>query len=323
MDNEAASELSVNLPRFINIEPVFGCNQNCPICAFGASAVDNRGRPRLLTIEVLQTILDHLPANTALVNLYLFGEPLLHPELDQLVAATRSRGLAVTISTNGLLLGPKLARDLKQAGLKTLFVSFDGTSRERYSALRGKGYDRTIGNIEGLAAARVKDYPQIVLRTVVNHEREESIGSYLDMVSGLGIVERVAFHTFSAWPRQNLEAFLPLPPSDSKVCCCVGGPLNVLTDGRATPCGYDINGELATVSILDQKVADALICDSMREFRTLHLAGDRARIPLCSDCEHPNFAARSLAVSMAEYGEAGQESRGRLWHEIACLQEDR
>ena len=53
------------------------------------------------------------------------GEPLLHPQIVDLVAYCRSIGLSVSLSTNGFLLTPDLAEDFGQAGLDALQISID------------------------------------------------------------------------------------------------------------------------------------------------------------------------------------------------------
>lgn len=53
------------------------------------------------------------------------GEPLLHPEIDALIAYARKRGALVTLITNGYLLTPQLLRRLNDAGLDQLQISID------------------------------------------------------------------------------------------------------------------------------------------------------------------------------------------------------
>jgi MoaA/NifB/PqqE/SkfB family radical SAM enzyme len=92
------------------------------------------------------------------------GEPLLHPEIDGLVADTHAAGIRPTIITNGWLL-PQKIDGLIAAGLSTLLVSIDSHSlreHERNRGLEGLGERVRVG----LAAARRNGIPTLASVTV-------------------------------------------------------------------------------------------------------------------------------------------------------------
>jgi hypothetical protein len=61
------------------------------------------------------------------------GEPLLHPDIVELVAETRRRGAIATLNTNGLLLTPALIKQLNKAGLDYLWMSIDNAAPDEAS----------------------------------------------------------------------------------------------------------------------------------------------------------------------------------------------
>jgi MoaA/NifB/PqqE/SkfB family radical SAM enzyme len=61
------------------------------------------------------------------------GEPLLHPDLDAIVAAIRRRGMFATIITNGYLLSRDRIRRLDAAGLDQLQISIDNVEPDEVS----------------------------------------------------------------------------------------------------------------------------------------------------------------------------------------------
>jgi MoaA/NifB/PqqE/SkfB family radical SAM enzyme len=69
---------------------------------------------------------------TAIVTLS-GGEPLLHPELDLLVAHIRSRGMFATLITNGYLLSEERIEALNAAGLDHLQISIDNVEPDEVS----------------------------------------------------------------------------------------------------------------------------------------------------------------------------------------------
>jgi MoaA/NifB/PqqE/SkfB family radical SAM enzyme len=92
------------------------------------------------------------------------GEPLLHPEIERLVADAYTAGMRPVLITNGWLL-PQKIRGLIAAGLGTLLVSIDShslTDHERNRGLQGVG-ERVR---EGLAVARPNGIPTLASVTV-------------------------------------------------------------------------------------------------------------------------------------------------------------
>lgn len=92
------------------------------------------------------------------------GEPLLHPNIDGLVADTRAAGMRPTVITNGWLL-PNKIESLVSAGLGTLMVSIDSHSLAEHERNRGlPGVGERVR--QGLAVARRNRIPTLASVTV-------------------------------------------------------------------------------------------------------------------------------------------------------------
>src|SRR4051812_20280274 len=112
------------------------------------------GRSASLSVETVREILDDLPSVRRL-TLQGLGEPLLAPDLDDIVTEAVGRGLEVGFNTNGTLLSPGRAASLIAAGLDWIHVSIDGAHAETYAAIRHGGHlDTVVTNLRGLVAAR-------------------------------------------------------------------------------------------------------------------------------------------------------------------------
>ncbi len=84
------------------------------------------------------------------------GEPLLHPDIVEMVALAEELGARTELITNGLLLDQEMAEGLVQAGLDTLVISVDGASPEAHAGIRA-GADlrlvqQNVGHPAGPAA---------------------------------------------------------------------------------------------------------------------------------------------------------------------------
>ena len=128
-------------------ETTSACNLLCSYCRARATAepdVDELG-----TKEALALIDD-----VALLKPLLIlsgGEPLLRPDIFLLARYAVSKGLRVSLATNGTLLTPELVDEIVSSGVSRVSISLDGSTPEDHDAVRGKGcYLRAMKGIENL-----------------------------------------------------------------------------------------------------------------------------------------------------------------------------
>lgn len=129
---------STQHPLVAHIIPIRRCNLACTYC----NEYDDfsQGVP---TDEMKRRI-DHL-ANLGLSALvFSGGEPLLHPELDQLIAHAHSKGMIVGLITNGYLLMPERIKRLNNAGLDYLQISIDNIQPDEVSLKSLKVLDKKL-----------------------------------------------------------------------------------------------------------------------------------------------------------------------------------
>lgn len=95
--------------RFLYLEVTHRCNLRCISCYTGAGSE----KPDTLTLEERKSVVRQAKAmGVQSVSLSGSGEPLLYPDLRELIAYIRSLGMSVVLFTNGTLLTPELARFL-------------------------------------------------------------------------------------------------------------------------------------------------------------------------------------------------------------------
>jgi len=132
------------------------CNLRCPSCLVGNKLTPTgEWRRGLMTATFLGRILDKALSECAISNVGLFNwtEPLLHPDIVDLVRVVKSRGLHCSISSNlNVLRNPE---ELLASGLDSIRVSLSGFTQRVYE-LGHKGGDVEIvkDNMRRLAAAK-------------------------------------------------------------------------------------------------------------------------------------------------------------------------
>ena len=72
------------------------------------------------------------------------GEPLLHPDLDDLIRRIRNNGCIATLITNGYLLSPDRIKRLNRAGLDSLQISIDNVLPDEVSKKSLKVLDKKL-----------------------------------------------------------------------------------------------------------------------------------------------------------------------------------
>ena len=89
-----------SVPRTVVIDIVGSCNLGCPSCPSGGVRVQNRGGK--MSLVLFERILEKISREQSGTTVALFNwtEPLIHPQAEEFVVATRRRGLKSRISTN-------------------------------------------------------------------------------------------------------------------------------------------------------------------------------------------------------------------------------
>ena len=125
-------------PILAHIIPVRRCNLSCAYC----NEYDKVSSP-VPTAEMLNRI-DLLAALGTEIITFSGGEPLLHPDLDELIQRIRSHHGIATLITNGYLLTPERILELNRAGLEHLQISIDNVQPDEVSKKSLKVLDKKL-----------------------------------------------------------------------------------------------------------------------------------------------------------------------------------
>lgn len=109
-------------PHKITMAITAHCNLRCTGCRYGRDFMPGAQMP----LEMAQGVIaDARAAGIGTLRLY-GGEPLLHPDLPQMVADSLSAGISTYVTTNGMLLEQKIDA-LFEAGLRSVTIGYYGT----------------------------------------------------------------------------------------------------------------------------------------------------------------------------------------------------
>jgi MoaA/NifB/PqqE/SkfB family radical SAM enzyme len=114
-------------PLLVQIVPIRRCNIDCGYC----NEYDKVSPP--VSTDTLKRRIDKLADLGTSVVAFSGGEPMLHPDLDDLIREIRARGMMAGLITNGYFLVPKRIEALNAAGLDFLQISIDNVEPDEVS----------------------------------------------------------------------------------------------------------------------------------------------------------------------------------------------
>jgi radical SAM protein with 4Fe4S-binding SPASM domain len=208
----------IGMPPKYFIDPINICNLRCPLCPTGRGVLARpRGRMR---VESLKKVIDEIAAYAYRVELYNWGEPLLHPEIFEMIEYVSRRRISVGLSSNLNYFDEDMAQDLVRSGLSQLVVSIDGATQASYSAYRQRGdLQAVVSNLEMLLETRRRlkqKTPFVIWRMLVGKHNEHEVEAVRGMAHAVGVD---AFVTgtliIDTRDSEQVEQWLPTDPSYS------------------------------------------------------------------------------------------------------------
>lgn len=209
------------------IELTQRCNQHCPYCFADSCRVGGEAgletaseEPRLAevwedepTLEEIRGIYTFLleqspgrPFNIQLSG----GEPTIRDDLSQIIAMGRKMGFPyIQLNTNGMRLAEdrRYVKALKEAGLSSVFLQFDGLSDDIYLKTRGQELLRV--KKQAIANCTEEGLGTVLVTTVVPKVNDHQIGDIIRFaVERRPYVRGIHFQPVSYFGR------FPAPPAD-------------------------------------------------------------------------------------------------------------
>jgi MoaA/NifB/PqqE/SkfB family radical SAM enzyme len=134
----AKALVSTDHPVLAHIIPMRRCNLACTYC----NEFDKTSNP--VPIETMYERIDKLAALGTTIITISGGEPLLHPQLDDVIRRVRSHGILSGMITNGYLLTAERIHRLNKAGLEHLQISIDNVTPDEVSKKSLKVLDKKL-----------------------------------------------------------------------------------------------------------------------------------------------------------------------------------
>jgi radical SAM protein with 4Fe4S-binding SPASM domain len=303
----------------IHIPVTDTCNLKCSMCPR-----NNERYPAgasHMAEGVFDALLKDVP-NVSCVMIMALGEPLLYPQIVEVVRRCRKSLPAtgeVGMTTNATLLNETMAEDLIEAGLGFLYASVDGARKETYERYRiGASFAETCANIKYFTKLVCKrgSSCRTMMNFVMMDGNVDEIPAFVGLAAALG-VQNVTFSYQHGYLSDELNTFgetrldamlteavkrgadlgvnVGVPPvrrSPVERCFCTE---RVLTspDGGVYPCpmlqpGYNPDGMVVRFgNVLERPLREIWESESYQSFRRSVLSGQFPKV--CTNCGFKTF----------------------------------
>lgn len=267
------------------------CNLSCDFCP------GTRREPGFLSPKDFQTLAARLRPHTEYLYLHLMGEPLLHPQLEEILAEGKRLAFKVMITTNGTLLEERGRPLLSSPAVEKVSISLHSFEGNQGGALEGY-LDRCVRFAQRASAAGKR----CALR-LWNLDGADTRGANSQNSAILAALEEafpgpwregrrgttLAPNVFLEWGEKFDWPDLSAPETDCpSFCYGLRDQVGVLWDGTVVPCCLDHEGDVPLGNLYRQTLEEILSTPRARAIYDGFSQG-QAREELCRRC---GFARR-------------------------------
>ena len=229
----------------IYLEITNACNLNCPFC------IGNIRKKEFITIDNYKVILNKIKNYTKYLYLHVSGEPLLHPNINDLINIA-SKDFFINITTNGYLIDKiKDNQHIRQINISLHSFHPDNISLEKY-------LDNIINVIN-----KLHRNTYFSLRFWVNNKYNQEIIDYLStklnksikLENGFKIIDNVFISISNEfiWPELK-NNFV----TKNGKCYALKDHIGILVNGDIVPCCLDVNGVINLGNIYNTNLEDVI-----------------------------------------------------------------
>ncbi|MEG0074011.1 MAG: radical SAM protein [Clostridia bacterium] len=280
----------MNKFKRIYIEISNVCNFKCSFCPKSKRA------NKIMTLEEVKIVLKKISPYAEYIYLHVKGEPLLHPNLKEILDEAYKYNLQVNITTNGSLLEKQKEMLVQAKALRQINVSVHSIEQNSSNNITKEQYVDSVleackyieENSKCIIAYRLwnldsmsnVDKDLLLINKISKQYNRKDLLSEIKSNYAIKLKEKVFLNldTIFAWPALDI-------PEINKYGTCYGlrQQLGILADGTVVPCCLDNDGDINLGNIFKQDLDEILESkrakDIVEGFKTCKLVE-----PLCRRC---------------------------------------
>ena len=178
-----------SMPKMLNLDPTNHCDLKCPLCPTGLK--DKTVERGSMKLEQFKPVIDRLGKYLQSINLYSWGEPLLHKSLTEMIShSAKTHKIRTVTSVHLGNLSDDQVEGLVTSGLDKLIVSVDGATQEVYEIYRvGGNIEKVFTNMKRLIEAKKRHNSNlnIVWNYLVMKQNEHQMDMARERAKEIGV----------------------------------------------------------------------------------------------------------------------------------------
>jgi len=306
--------LPMKVPLCVSIEPSNLCNFKCVMCFHGNNEYAEEAKPlRNMEMDCFEKIIADLKSWTdsagekvKLIKLYSLGEPLIHPQLCEMVRRIKQSDICyqVEITTNASLMTKSVAEQLVDAGLDILRISVYGADEEHNAYITKSNITpaeilEKVKYIREYRDKNKKTLPKIFAKMINTYTEENQLFQkmYEGVADVVGIDE--PFHlnsgendVFENLYQNNAETAFEKSMSTNlfenrKACRYPFTHMTIRNDGSVIICCIDWLKQTKVGNVNEHSLKEIWESKSLYDFRCNMLKTKGTNIEVCRRCELP------------------------------------
>ena len=271
-------------PPYLQIEPASVCNYRCVFCYQTDPSFTQKanGFMGFMNLDLFKRIIDEIEGHIEFISLASRGEPLLCPEIEEMLAYTRGKFLNLKMNTNASMLDEKKCHAILQSGIKTLVFSADAAEEILYAQLRvGGKLNRVLKNVERFQKIRETQYPDSKIITRVSGVKVNDVQDLESMNRVWGeLVDQIAFVAYNPWENSYEREINDIVTP----CSDLWRRMFVWWDGLVNPCDVDYKSILSVGNVKKKSLGELWMSEEYNQLREAHLEQKRSQQFPCNRC---------------------------------------
>jgi AdoMet-dependent heme synthase len=168
------------------------CNMKCSHCYINAT--DKKLEDELTTKEA-KMVIDQIYQVSSPLLILSGGEPLLRPDIFEIIEYGSKKGLKMGLGSNGYLIDDAVAKKLKEAGIATVSISIDSNIPAQHDEFRGVegAWEKAVNACKALR----KNNVLVQVNTTLTHDNYNQIDDIMTLAESIGVEN---FHLFFLVP---------------------------------------------------------------------------------------------------------------------------
>ncbi|HTI85268.1 MAG TPA: radical SAM protein [Alphaproteobacteria bacterium] len=271
-----------DLPDRLLVDFATRCNLRCPMCPVWGLDDQSKIEPLegVMALESARKMLDEFTTKKPMVAPSIYGEPLLIPNLREVLRDVKSRGMSLALNTNGLTLTESIAEFFCEIEVDSVMFSIDAVTPQTLKKVRS--VDK-LAKVESAVFRLMKvrgdrEYPRVGVsftsQTDNRHETEAFVRRWVGVVD---VVRMGIVFEDGRFPDM-------VEPPERVPCPVIYKTMPVHHDGSVRLCCLDGLRDTDMGNVFKDGVRGVWHGEEFAKARYYHETGQWDKVPFCKGC---------------------------------------